>query len=167
MNSQPTTVTLHSDTEVKVARTFTASAHLVWRSYTEPDLLSRWMLGPAGWSMPVCEIDLRVGGTYRWRWRSVATGDEFGFHGVFLSIEPEVTLVHTQIFDPGTVGGNMASTALITVALDEADGETTVITLIRFDSIEDRDAAISTGMTNGMGESYRLLDKMLAERSPI
>jgi len=150
-------------TEVKVARTFDATAHLVWRSYTEPDLLRRWMLGPAGWSMPVCEVDLRVGGRYRWHWKNFESGGEFGFHGVFLHIEPDAQIVHTQIFDPGTVGGTMAVTAVITVTFEEANGQTTMVTVIKFQSIEDRDAAISTGMTDGMEASYRLLDAMLAE----
>ncbi len=156
-------VTLPSETEVKVVRTFDAPAHLVWRCYTEPDLLKRWMLGPPGWSMSVCEVDLQVGGSYRWRWRNVESGKEFGFHGVYLSIEPNAKIAHTQIFDPGTVGGSMGGAAVGSVTFDEARGQTTMATVIKFQSIEDRDAALSTGMTDGMEASYRLLDLALAE----
>lgn len=156
-------VTLSSETEVKVTRTFDARAHLVWRAYTEPDLLRRWMLGPPGWSMPICEVDLRVGGAYRWRWRNHGSGAEFGFHGVFLHIEPDLEVRHTQIFDPGTVGGRMANSVVISVTFEEVNRETTMVTVIKFQSTEDRDAALSTGMTDGMGASYRLLDSTLAE----
>jgi uncharacterized protein YndB with AHSA1/START domain len=163
MNMRNTEVTLPSETEVKVIRTFDAPAHLVWRAYTEPDLIKRWMLGPAGWSMPVCEMDLRMDGGYRWRWRNAESGREFGFHGVFLRVEPNVQIVHTQIFDPGTVGGNMAGAAVVAVSFEEANGHTRAVTLIKFESREERDGALSTGMTHGMEASYRLLDSALAE----
>lgn len=158
-------VTLPSATEVKVTRIFAAPAHLVWRAYTEPELLKRWLLGPPGWLMPTCEVDLQVGGRYRWRWRNVEESREFGFHGVFLHIEPDTQIMHTQIFDPGTVGGIMAATAVITVTFEEASDNTTVVTAMKFESAEDRDAAISTGMTDGMEASYRLLGTLLAELS--
>lgn len=158
-------VTLSSETAVTVARTFDAPARLVWRAYTEPDLLKRWMLGPPGWSMPVCDVDLQVGGIYRWRWRSVESGKEFGFHGVFLRIEPDVAITHTQIFDPGTVGGDMANSATISVTFGEENGQTKMVTVIEFQSVEDRDAALSTGMTDGMEASYRLLESMLVRMS--
>jgi uncharacterized protein YndB with AHSA1/START domain len=97
-------VTLPSDREVKVTRSFRAPRSLVYRAYTEPQLVQRWMLGPPGWSMPVCEMDVRVGGKYRWRWRSNADGSEFGFAGTFREVQPESRLVHTEMFDPGTIG---------------------------------------------------------------
>ena len=76
-------VSLPSDTEVRVTRDFAAPRQLVWRAHTDPKLVRRWMLGPPGWSMPVCEMDVRPGGKYRWRWRSDQNGAEFGFHGDF------------------------------------------------------------------------------------
>lgn len=156
-------VTLPSETEVKVTRKFDAPAHLVWRAYTEPELLKRWLLGPPGWLMPTCEVDLQIGGRYNWRWRNVKDNREFGFHGVFLHVEPDAQIMHTQIFDPGTVGGIMAATAVITVTFEEASDNTTVVTAMKFESVKDRDAAISTGMTDGMEASYRLLGALLAE----
>jgi Activator of Hsp90 ATPase homolog 1-like protein len=76
---KPLEVSLPSDREVRVVRSFSAPRKLVWDAHTKPELMQRWMLGPPGWSMPVCEIDLRVGGAYRWRWRSDEDGKEFGF----------------------------------------------------------------------------------------
>ena len=81
-------VTLPSDREVQVKRSFGAPRALVYRAYTEPELVRRWLLGPPGWSMPVCEMDVRVGGRYRWRWRSDEDGSEFGFTGTFREVRP-------------------------------------------------------------------------------
>ena len=97
-------VTLPSDREVKVTRSFRAPRALVYRAYTEPALVRRWLLGPPGWSMPVCEMDVRVGGRYRWRWRSDTDGKEFGFAGTFREVQPPSRLVHSETYDPGTVG---------------------------------------------------------------
>lgn len=110
-------VILPSDHEVKVVRTFDAPAALVYKAYTTPELMQRWMLGPPGWTMPVCEMDVRVGGRYRWRWRSVDDGKEFGFYGEFRVVDPNRRLVQTEFFDPGDVGGNMGDGAPVEVCL--------------------------------------------------
>jgi uncharacterized protein YndB with AHSA1/START domain len=157
-------VTLPSDREVKVTRSVKAPKALVYRAYTEPELVQRWLLGPPGWSMPVCEMDVRVGGAYRWRWRSNDDGSEFGFSGVFREVEPERRLVHTEGYDPGTTGAPHPDEALVTVSFTEAEGMTTVESLIDFGSKRARDAAIATGMTGGMEQSYQLLDALLAEQ---
>jgi uncharacterized protein YndB with AHSA1/START domain len=158
-------VSLPSDREVEVVRTFKAPSALVYEAYTTPALLQRWLRGPPGWSMPVCEMDVRVGGTFRWRWRSDAEGKEFGFHSVFRVVEPGRRLVHTEIYDPGDIGGSMGESneSLITVNFAEHDGVTTVTTRMDFGSKAGRDAAMSTGMTDGMETSYQLLDELLAE----
>jgi uncharacterized protein YndB with AHSA1/START domain len=156
-------VDLPSDREVRVVRQFAAQRELVWKAFTTPALLQRWLLGPPGWSMPVCEVDLRVGGAFRWRWRNDDDGKEFGFHGKFREIDPPARLVHTEVFDPGDVGGSMGDEALITATFDEADDVTTMTTVIRYASKADRDAALSTGMTDGMEMSYGLLDELLAD----
>jgi uncharacterized protein YndB with AHSA1/START domain len=104
-----------SDREVKVVRSFKAPRDLVYKAYTTPDWVKRWLLGPPGWTMPVCEMDVRVGGKYRWRWRSDDGGKEFGFHGAFNEVNAPVRLVHTEYYDPGDVGGDMGDGALITV----------------------------------------------------
>jgi uncharacterized protein YndB with AHSA1/START domain len=128
-------VTMPSDREVQVVRSFRAPGALVYRAFTEPSLVRRWMLGPPGWSMPVCEMDVRVGGAYRWRWRSDEDGSEFGFHGTFREVQPPDSShrgvrPHPTAYDPGR---------------------------------EARDAAVATGMTDGMEQSYALLDRLLGE----
>jgi len=159
-------VTLPSDREVKVTRSFKAARPLVYRAYTEPVLVRRWLLGPPGWSMPVCEMDVRVGGRYRWRWRSDKDAREFGFAGTFREVRPPSRVTHTQTYDPGSVGdAHPQSEALVSVTFTEDDGGiTTVTTLIDFGSKEARDAAVATGMTDGMEQSYQLLDALFSER---
>jgi uncharacterized protein YndB with AHSA1/START domain len=158
-------VTLPSDREVRVTRSFNAPRALVYRAFTEPALVQRWLLGPPGWSMPVCEMDVRVGGRYRWRWRSDKDASEFGFAGTFREVQPLSKLVHTEAYDPGTVGdAHPQGEALVSVTFTEDGGVTTVTTLIDFGSKEARDAAVATGMTDGMEQSYQLLDGLLGER---
>ena len=157
-------VTLTSDREVMVTRSFKAARPLVYRAYTEPALVQRWLLGPPGWSMPVCEMDVRVGGDYRWRWRSDKDGSEFGFAGTFREITPPSRLVHTESYDPGTVGdAHPQNEAIVSVTFAEDSSITTVTTVIDFGSKEARDAAVATGMTDGMEQSYQLLDTLLSE----
>jgi len=158
-------VTLPTEREVKVTRSFRAPRTLIYRAYTEPELVRRWLLGPPGWSMPVCEMDLRVGGRFNWRWRSEENGSEFGFSGAFREVQPAAKIVHTQAYDPGTVGGGCPSdNAIVTVTFTENGGLTTVTTLIDFGSKATRDAAIETGMTDGMEQSYQQLDRLVNEQ---
>jgi len=157
-------VTLPSEREVKVTRSFKAPRALVYRAYTEPQLVQRWLLGPPGWSMPVCEMDVRVGGRYRWRWRNDQDGSEFGFTGTFREVQPAARLVHTEAYDPGTVGdGYPGNEAIVVITFGEESGVTTVTTLIDFGSKDARDAAVATGMTDGMEQSYELLDRLLSD----
>ena len=159
-------VTLPTDREVKVTRSFKGPRSLVYRAYTEPDLVRRWLLGPPGWTMPVCEMDVRVGGRFRWRWRSEENGDEFGFSGVFREVAPPSRIVHTEAYDPGTVGGGYpGQDALVTVTFAEEGGVTTMTSVIDFGSKDARAAAVATGMTDGMEQSYQLLDKLLVEHA--
>jgi len=165
MTIEKAQVVLPSEREVKVTRSFRAPRALVYRAYTEPQLVQRWLLGPPGWSMLVCEMDVRVGGRYRWRWRSDQDGSEFGFAGTFREVQPASRLVHTEAYDPGTVGGGFPDKdAIVTVSFTEEAGVTTVTTLIDFGSKEARDAAVATGMTDGMEQSYQLLDRLLNEQ---
>ena len=116
--------------------------------------------------MPVCEMDVRVGGRYHWRWRSDQDGSEFGFRGTFREVQPGSKLVHTEAFDNGTASeDNPANDAIVTVTFTDEGGVTTVTSLIDFGSKESRDAAVATGMTDGMEQSYQLLDRLLAEQS--
>jgi uncharacterized protein YndB with AHSA1/START domain len=164
MTMEKAQVALPSDREVKVTRSFRAARPLVYRAYTEAALVQRWLLGPPGWSMPLCEMDVRAGGSYRWRWRSDKDGSEFGFAGTFREVQPPSRLVHTEMYDPGTVrDSHPQNEALVTVTFAENGGLTTVTTLIDFGSKDARDAAVATGMTDGMELSYQLLDRLLSE----
>lgn len=152
-----------SNTTVEVRRSFNASLDLVYKAFTTPALLKRWMLGPPGWEMPVCEMDLREGGKYQWRWRSVTDKSEFGFFGVFREVKPSQKLSQTQTFDPGTMGGDMGSECMITATFREENGVTTVTSEIKYQSKEDMEKALATGMTDGMEMSYQQLDQVLKQ----
>src|SRR5437667_3596324 len=116
-------ITTSGDRELVMTRVFDAPCRRVFDAHTKPELVQRWLLGPPGWSMPVCEMDVRVGGRYRWRWRSDTDASEFGFAGTFREVQPPSRLVHTQTYDPGTVGdANPMSEALVTVTLTEDVG---------------------------------------------
>ena len=158
-------VSLPSDREVRVTRTFKAPRQLVWDAHTKPALVVKWMLGPPGWSMPVCEMDVREGGAYTWRWRSDEDGKEFGFHGTFTEVNEPARLVHDEYYDPGEIGGDMPANdpALVTLDFSEAGNVTTLVCTMRFSSKEARDGAVSTGMTDGMEIGYARLDQMFAQ----
>lgn len=162
---KPLEVTQPSDREVRVVRTFNAPRQLVWDAHTKPELIKKWMLGPPGWSMPVCDMDVRVGGAYLWRWRSDADGKEFGFFGDFTEVAKPSALAHTQTYDPGDVGGAMydGEPAVISTAFTEAGGVTTLTLTMLFPSKEARDGAVSTGMTGGMEIGYERLDAMFKQ----
>lgn len=160
---KPAEVSTPTDREVLVERSFDAPASMVWRAYTEPELMRQWLTAMPGWSMPVCEMTTDVGGKYRWRWRNEENGQEFGFTGEMLEVEPNRKIAHTQIYDAGNMSESMGDEpTIVTVTFNEADGITNVATSIKFASKEDRDAAMSTGMTDGMEMSYQQLDAILA-----
>ena len=162
--SDKATVTLPSDREVQVVRSFNAQRSTVYRAYTEPALVRRWMLGPPGWTMPICEMDVRVGGQYRWVWRNETDSSQFGFSGTFVEVEPNVRLAHTERYDPGTIGADYPeSSTRVTTTFAETGSITTVTAVMDYGSKEARDAAIATGMTDGMEQSFALLDQLLAE----
>jgi uncharacterized protein YndB with AHSA1/START domain len=154
--AKPVTVATPSDVEIFVTREFNAPMSLVWDCHTKPELMRRWMLGPAGWSMPVCEVDLRVGGKYHYRWRNDADGSEFGFNGEHREIEAPSRIVTTE--RPDGADGE----ALNTLVLSEHGGKTTLSLTMVFPSKEARDAALATGMTDGMEKSYQRIDEIAA-----
>jgi uncharacterized protein YndB with AHSA1/START domain len=158
-------VTLPSDTEIRVTRDFAAPRKLVWQAHTDPKLFQCWIGGYPGWSMPVCEMDVRPGGKYRWRWRHEENDQEFGFYGDYREVEAPARMVSVEYYDAGTMGGPMddSKPSIIRTTFDENAGVTTVVTLIEYASKEARDAALSTGMTDGMETSYERLDRLVAE----
>lgn len=164
---KPLEVTLPSDREVRVTRSFNAPRELVWDAHAKPELIQKWMLGPPGWTMPVCEMDVRVGGAYRWRWCSEEDGKEFGFFGKFIEVNRPAKLAHEENYDPGDIGGSMPTgePAIISNEFNEKNGVTTMIVTMLFASKEARDGAVSTGMTDGMEAGYARLDEMFKAKA--
>ena len=161
---KPAEVSMPSDREVLVKRSFDAPVDLVWQAYTDPTLMRRWLTAMPGWSMPVCEMAVHAGGKYRWRWRNSENGQEFGFAGEMREVALNSKIVHTQFYDPGDgeFGSMGGEPSIITVTFNETNGITNVATSIKYASKADRDAAMSTGMTDGMEMSYQSLDGVLA-----
>jgi uncharacterized protein YndB with AHSA1/START domain len=154
-------ITKPSDREVEITRAFDAPKKRVFDAFTRPDLVKRWLLGPPGWTMPVCEIDPKAGGKLRYEWRNANDGREMGMNGVFREFEPPSRTVHTEIFDEDWTGGE----TVVTTLFKEVGGKTTVSMTVLYGSQKARDAALGTGMTRGMEESYARLDEMLVKNS--
>ncbi|WP_086660881.1 SRPBCC family protein [Lentzea kentuckyensis] len=150
-----TLVTTPSDTEIAMSREFDAPVSLVWKAFTEPALLRRWLLGPDGWEMPICEIDLRVGGKWRYGWALPDGSQAFEMHGEYTEVTPHSRLVNTEHFEDNPP-------AITTVEFVEKDGRTVMTTTMRLVSQEARDAVLATGMADGAGRSYERLGEVLA-----
>jgi uncharacterized protein YndB with AHSA1/START domain len=149
-----TTFTTPTDRELVTTRVFDAPRRLVFDAWTKPEHLQRWMLGPEGWIMPVCDIDLRVGGAWHFVWRQ-ADGAEMEMRGVYLEIVPPERLVVTESW-----GGDWPETQNIVVFTEEA-GRTTMTMTIRYPSNEARERALGTGMKGGMAASFDRLAELL------
>ncbi|HEY6654019.1 MAG TPA: SRPBCC family protein [Solirubrobacterales bacterium] len=143
-------VTLPADDQIKVVREFDAPANLVYRAVTEPELVERWWGAQRG-AMTVAEIDLRVGG--KWRYvMDASNGQEVGFHGEFREIVPNERIVQTEAYEG--IPNPDESANVNTMTLVEADGRTTMEVLIQCVNKESRDMQIASGMEEGMQESY-------------
>jgi uncharacterized protein YndB with AHSA1/START domain len=146
-------VSLPTDEQILITREFAASKHLVYRAYTTPELVRRWWSGQQG-EMTSCEIDLRVGG--RWRYVMIATGGyEVAFHGEYREIVPNERIVTTEVFE-----GMPEGQAVDTVTFAEADGRTTLSILVQHTSKEHRDGHIDSGMETGMQEAMDLMEQV-------
>jgi len=143
-------ITTPSDREIVLTRSFDAPRKLVFEAWTQPEHVKRWW-GCQSSSMTVCEIDLRVGGAWRYVLRAL-NGDEHGFHGVYREIAAPARLVHTYIYEPFPDHG-----ALNTVQFEERDGKTTITETILHHSTEARDGHLNSGMEAGAAESLNRL----------
>jgi uncharacterized protein YndB with AHSA1/START domain len=152
-------VQANADREIVMTRVFDAPRNLVFDAFTKPELLKQWLLGPPGWSMPVCEIDLRIGGSYRYVWRRDADGTEMGCGGVYREIVPPERLVQTERFDNPWYPGE----SLITTVLDEQRGKTTLTATMLYESRDARDGILKSGMESGVAASYDRLAELLAK----
>ena len=152
-SSGTATVSLPADEQILITREFDAPRHLVYQAWTTPELVRRWWSGHRG-EMTTCEIDLRVGGA--WRYVMVANeGFEVAFHGEYREIVPNERLVSTQVYEAFPDGE-----ALDTLTLTEVDGRTTLTVLVEHQSREHRDMHIESGMEGGMQEAMDLLEQV-------
>jgi uncharacterized protein YndB with AHSA1/START domain len=147
-------VTTPSEREIVMTRVFDAPRGLVFDCFTKPELLKRWGLGPRGWTLPVCEIDLKVGGEWRFVIRG-PDGKEMGMRGVYREIVRPERVVQTERFDdyPGE--------ALNTTVLLEQDSKTTLTVTLLYDSKATRDAVLKSGMESGAAATYDRLAELL------
>jgi uncharacterized protein YndB with AHSA1/START domain len=158
MNPGNLKLTTQGDREIVMTREFNAPRRLVFDAFTKPELVKQWLLGPPGWSMPVCEIDLKVGGAYRYVWRQDSDGSEMGMGGVFREIVPQERVVCTEVFDKAWYPGE----AVGTLVLSEHGGITTITQTVLYQSREARDGILKSGMEKGVAASYDRLAKLLA-----
>lgn len=150
-------VTTPSEREIAMTRVFDAPRRLVFEAYTKPELLKRWLGVHNGWVLEVCEIDLRVGGNYRYVWRGPG-GKEMGMRGVYLEVEPPERIVTTEAFDESWYPGE----AVGTVALVEQGGRTTLTLTVLYESREARDAVLQSPMEEGVAAGFDKLAEVLA-----
>jgi uncharacterized protein YndB with AHSA1/START domain len=146
-------VTTPTDREIVLTRVFDAPRGLVFDAFTKPELLKRWF-GPRGWSLVVCEVDLKVGGAWRFVLRG-PDGTKMGMRGVYREIVPPERSVHTESFDdyPGE--------SLVTTVLIEQGGKTTLTATILYESKKIRDLVVKSGMEHGAAETYDKLAELL------
>ena len=150
-------ITTPSEREIAMTRVFDAPRTLVFDAHTKPELVRRWMLGPPGWSMPVCEIDLRVGGKYRYVWRHDRDGTMMGMGGVYREIHPPERLVATEKFDESWYPGE----AVDTIVLVEQGGRTMLTQTMLYESREARDAVLKSPMEQGVAAGFDRLADLL------
>jgi uncharacterized protein YndB with AHSA1/START domain len=150
-------ITTPSDREIAMTRTFDAPRRLVFDAFTRPELIKRWLGVRAGWTMPVCEVDLTVGGKYRYVWRG-PKGNDMGMGGVFREIVAPERIVATERFDESWYAGEAEDTTVFV----EKDGRTTVTMTVRYESKEARDGVLASPMATGVAESYDKLAEYLA-----
>jgi uncharacterized protein YndB with AHSA1/START domain len=150
-------LTPRGDRELLMVRSFNAPRTLVFEALTTPALIRRWLLGPPGWEMEVCEVDLKVGGGYRYKWKHM-DGQTLGMYGTYREIAPPEKLVYVESMEgyPGEV--------LISGVLTEDAGKTTLTNTLVYPSGEAREGMIRSGMEGGVAASYDRLDGVLASR---
>jgi uncharacterized protein YndB with AHSA1/START domain len=152
-NTGTLTVSLSSDCEIALTRVFKAPRPLVYKAFSEPEILKRWF-GPRGWHLVLCEIDARIGGGFRFVLRA-PDGRELGMHGIYRELSPPERSVHTEGFD------DFPGESVVTSKFTEHNGQTTLVATIRYASKEIRDAIIQSGMEHGAAESYDKLAELL------
>lgn len=150
-------VEARGERELVISRTFNASPEMVFDAHTKPELVRQWLLGPDGWAMPVCDIDLRVGGRYRYVWRKETTGDEMGMGGEFRVVARPERYVATEKFDQAWYPGE----GLSTTTFEDRGGKTFMTNVMQYESREARDAVVASPMEQGLAPSYDRLESLV------
>ena len=150
-------ITTPTDLDIVMTRTFDAPRTMVWDALTKPELVKRWLGAMPGWTMPVCDIDLRVGGRYRYLWRH-EKGTEMGMGGEYREVVRPERLVNTEKFDEAWYEGE----AVGTIVLTEKAGRTTLSETVRYQSKAVRDGVIAGPMAEGVAKSFDKLEELLA-----
>jgi uncharacterized protein YndB with AHSA1/START domain len=150
-------ITTPSEREVQMTRAFDAPRALVFEALTRPDLLRKWFLGPPGWTLEVCDMDLVVGGAYRFVWKGPG-GVLMGMGGVYKEIVRPERIVATERFDESWYPGDAQTTNVLT----EANGRTTLTLTVLYASPEARDVVLRSPMEKGVSAGYDRLEDLLA-----
>ena len=150
-------ISARGEREIVMTRDFNAPRRLIFDALTKPELLKRWLGVFKDWTMPVCEVDLKVGGAYRYVWRK-PDGTEMRMGGVFREIVPPERIVNTESFDDPWYPGEAVGTAVLV----EHDGKTTLTTTVLYASREARDGVLKSGMESGIAASYDKLAGILS-----
>lgn len=151
-------ITPSGDRDLVMTRDFDAPRQLVYDAHTKPELVRQWLGGLPGWTMSVCDMDVRVGGKYRWVWRHAGNKTEMGMGGVYRDVKAPERLVTTEKFDEAWYPGE----SLNTLVLTEKAGRTTLTQTMHYESAAAREAVIKSGMEEGVVASYDRLDDVLA-----
>lgn len=170
MTTAGLTVSTPTDTTIVMTRTFYAPRRLVWEAMTRAELVRRWMFCPPGWSWAKCEMDVRVDGEYCWEWNGPDGKLALTIRGVHREVDPPARIVHTERMEMAPGAGPCAPDGgapepwelVATLELSERAGVTTMKMTLLFDSRQARDAALASGMEQGMEAGYRNLDAYLA-----
>jgi uncharacterized protein YndB with AHSA1/START domain len=159
-----------TETTIVMTRAFDAPRRLVWDAMTKAELVRRWMFCPPGWSWATCEMDVRVGGAYRWEWNGPDGELALTIRGVHREVDPPFRVVHTELMEMAPGAGPCASDGgppepwelVATLELTEKDGVTSMKMTLAFGSKQARDMALASGMEQGMEAGYSNLDAFLA-----
>jgi uncharacterized protein YndB with AHSA1/START domain len=161
MNPQGLQISTPTDTTIVLIRTFDAPRRLVWEAFTRPARMRRWMLPPPGWTLTVCECDVRVGGALSLAWKSEDADPVMTLQGVFTEVVPHERMVHTETMKLGS--GEQVGSLVETHEFAEQGGVTTMRITQAYDSRDARDGALASGMDQGMEAGYERLDALLAQ----
>jgi uncharacterized protein YndB with AHSA1/START domain len=153
-------ITTPTDTTIVLTRDFKAPRHLVWEAMTTPDKMKRWMLPPPGWTLEVCEVEPRLGGSLKLAWRSADANPAMTLHGEWTEFSPHERMVHTETMTLGS--GETVGSLVETHEFTERSGITQMRITQTYKSKEDRDGALASGMDEGMEACYQQLDAVVA-----